>query len=89
MTQVLDMKRGCMIAYALEPARALVAANEQYVKRNWNTWTYPDPVTQDIQCVDLGNGVSVLSLGDYSTICPTIMARRGPVPQDYELKVKP
>lgn len=43
MTTVHHVDTGVTYEYTLEPDQAVIAAYEQYTRRNRNTWTYRDP----------------------------------------------
>lgn len=42
-TKVLNLATGEEILYSIPPERAVVAAYEQFARKNWNTWGYPEP----------------------------------------------
>jgi len=43
MTTVYQVGCDRKLEYTLSPAQAVIAAFEQMVNRNFNTWTYRDP----------------------------------------------
>lgn len=44
MTHVFNLATGQGATFSLPPARAVVAAYEQFTRGNHNTWNYLDPV---------------------------------------------
>jgi hypothetical protein len=43
MTNVYQHGTDNIISYFLSPDQAVIAAYEQFVCKNWNTWSYPKP----------------------------------------------
>lgn len=40
ITQVMNLRTGSVYSYTLPPKKAVVAAFEQYEKKNFNIWNY-------------------------------------------------
>ena len=95
MSQVFDLKRGCFIHYTLSPLQAVIAAHQQYDRKNFNTWTYGssprDTVhykTIEREVIDPNNKkgitkIHMVSCGNFSCIYSGKIDEN--VPQDYEL----
>lgn len=63
-TRVIKLGDDMELSYSIPPEMAVVAAYEQYEKRNWNTWTYPAPVDHP----EFRTGMISLSCGGYSAL---------------------
>lgn len=65
MTTVINLHTGTEKVFSLPPAHAVQAAREQ-ARHNFNTWDYPDPITNP----DVVFGRYTVQCGDWCAILP-------------------
>lgn len=94
MAQVFDLTRGCYIHYTLSPKEAVLAAHQQYDRKNFNTWTYGYSAHAPIHYKTIKRHVgkdsdnieeiTLVSCGNFSCLCRHDEVNKV-IPQDYEL----